>query len=116
MPIYNNDIDNINIGINNGSEETSLSSLHEAINNSGLDNNKGSGDSKTMSGVKIMGLISFILSYVIICVIIIAIFMNAHIFKKEVDVSQMLSVLSISFGILATVWGAKAVHNFSPKR
>lgn len=70
---------------------------------------------KSTSGVKIMGIISFIGCWITILISVIAIFLNAMRLQTPLDISGLFQFSSLGFGIFATVWGAKAVYNFSPK-
>lgn len=67
------------------------------------------------SGIKIMGIVSFIGCWITILISVIAIFLNAMRLQTPLDISGLFQFSSLAFGIFATVWGAKAVYNFSPK-
>lgn len=70
---------------------------------------------QTTSGVKIMGIVSFVCCWMTILISVVAIFINSIRNNTAIDVSGLFQFSSLGFGILATVWGAKAVYNFSPK-
>lgn len=67
------------------------------------------------SGIKIMGVVSFIGCWITILISVIGIFINSLSSKAPLDISGLFQFSSLAFGIFATVWGAKAVYNFSPK-
>lgn len=72
-------------------------------------------DNKKISGVKVMGIVSFISCWLTILISVIAIFINALSLKTALNIDALFQFSSLGFGIFATVWGVKAVYNFSPK-
>lgn len=67
------------------------------------------------SGVKIMGIISFCGCWATILISVAAVFFNSLRLRTPLDIAGLFQFSSLGFGIFATVWGAKAVYNFSPK-
>jgi hypothetical protein len=72
-------------------------------------------ETKKTSGVKVMGIISFAGCWLTILISVIAVFINSVKTATPIDVANLFQFSSLGFGIFATVWGAKAVYNFSPK-
>lgn len=70
---------------------------------------------KKTSGVKILGIISFIGCWLTILISVVAVFINSIKSDLPLDIQGLFQFSSLGFGIFATVWGAKAVYNFSPK-
>ncbi len=68
-----------------------------------------------ISGVKVLGIISFAGCWLTILISVIAVFINSVKTATPIDVANLFQFSSLGFGIFATVWGAKAVYNFSPK-
>ena len=72
-------------------------------------------ETKKTSGVKILGIISFVGCWLTILISVIAVFINSVKTATPIDVANLFQFSSLGFGIFATVWGVKAVYNFSPK-